>query len=363
MASLLNRLGNQSHLAATGTHKTTKYPVIPSLSGLAKASKEPEVTTDKDNAAKATHNKRIRVAQETVRTAGKENGLINLRRRPDDVKDIYADDISNEALVVAYVEHIYAYLRKREAVRVSASYMEGMSINTRMRSILMDWIVSVAYKFKMCQDSLFLAVDIIDRFLAIPELDATKDELQLIGVTSMFIASKFEEVYPPELDDFVFISDSACSRSQILETEMMITNALDFDFSRPHTSHFLRRVSKAASADTSEYSTAKYFAELTLLSIDFVAIAPSLTAAASLYLTLLMRRGISQAHWNAELRFYSGYEESEVKPVAGKLLELVRSTPRSKQQCIYKKYCSTKLQEVAVEAATTAEEIAHYFRH
>ena len=82
--------------------------------------------------------------------------------------------------------------------------------------------------------------------LQIPELDVTKDELQLIGVTCMFIASKFEEVYPPELEDFVFIADQACSKQQILETEQMICAALNFDFTRPTPAHFLRRCCKAA---------------------------------------------------------------------------------------------------------------------
>jgi hypothetical protein len=57
---------------------------------------------------------RCAVAQELIRTAGKENGLFTFRDRPSDVKDIYAEDLGNESLVVAYVEHIYTYLHQRE---------------------------------------------------------------------------------------------------------------------------------------------------------------------------------------------------------------------------------------------------------
>lgn len=62
----------------------------------------------------------------------------------------------------------------------------------------------------------------------------------------MFIAGKFEEVYPPDLEDYVFISDNGCSREEIVEMEMTIASALDFDFTRPLVSHFIRRCCKAA---------------------------------------------------------------------------------------------------------------------
>ncbi|GAV03000.1 hypothetical protein RvY_13491 [Ramazzottius varieornatus] len=307
--------------------------------------------------------KRQRILQDLVRTAGKENGLLTYRERPAEVRDIYTEDVGNESLVVAYVEHIYNYLHQREMVRLSASYMEGMSVNGRMRAILMDWIVSVAYKFKMSQDTLFLTVDMIDRFLAIPEMDVTKDELQLIGVTCMFIASKFEEVYPPELEDFVFIADQACSKQQILETEQVVCAALQFDFTRPSAAHFLRRCCKAAQASTEEYCLAKYITELSLLTIDFVAELPSKIAAAAMYLTMLMRRGEEEEPvWDADMQYYSFYSEAEVKPLAAKLLEVVKAAPSSRQQCIVKKYSSPKLYEVSPDAAAMATEIEKYFQ-
>jgi G2/mitotic-specific cyclin-B, other len=76
-----------------------------------------------------------------------------------------------------------------------------------MRSILVDWLIEVHLKFKLLPETLFITVSIIDRFLE--KVRVQKSRLQLVGVTALFIASKYEEIYPPELKDFVYITDGA----------------------------------------------------------------------------------------------------------------------------------------------------------
>lgn len=83
-----------------------------------------------------------------------------------------------------------------------------------MRAILVDWIIEVHLKFKLLPETLFVTVSLIDRFLEKQVVSRTK--LQLVGVTAMLIASKYEEIYAPEVRDFVFITDNAYSRSEIL---------------------------------------------------------------------------------------------------------------------------------------------------
>ncbi|OQV19526.1 hypothetical protein BV898_06513 [Hypsibius exemplaris] len=121
-------------------------------------------------AAQILRTKRIRIAQDhVVRTAGKENGCPpGFKGRPEHITDIYQGDDTSEALVVAYVEHIYSYLHFREETRLKQNYMDEMS-GERSDARHLDGLagVSVAYKFHMCQDTLFLAVDITDRFLAV----------------------------------------------------------------------------------------------------------------------------------------------------------------------------------------------------
>lgn len=73
----------------------------------------------------------------------------------------------------------------------------------------------------------------------------SKNKLQLVGVTSMLIAAKYEEMYPPEIGDFVYITDNAYTKAQIRSMECNILRRLDFNLGKPLCIHFLRRNSKA----------------------------------------------------------------------------------------------------------------------
>jgi G2/mitotic-specific cyclin-B, other len=93
--------------------------------------------------------------------------------------------------------------------------MSGQTeINDKMRSILIDWLIEVHHKFKLQPETLFITVRIIDKYLE--EAKVSKSRLQLVGVTALLIASKYEEIYPPELKDFVFITDKAYNKEDVL---------------------------------------------------------------------------------------------------------------------------------------------------
>ena len=72
-----------------------------------------------------------------------------------------------------------------------------------------------------------------------------RSKLQLVGVSAMLVASKYEEMYAPEIGDFVYITDNAYSKSDIRKMECLILNTLDFNLGKPLPLHFLRRNSKA----------------------------------------------------------------------------------------------------------------------
>lgn len=108
-----------------------------------------------------------------------------------------------------------------------------------MRSILIDWLVDVHLKFKLLPETLFLSVSLIDRYLE--RKSSTKSKLQLVGVTCMMIACKYEEIYAPEVRDFVYITDKAYSKDEILTMEKDILNVLEFDVNVPTSWRFLER--------------------------------------------------------------------------------------------------------------------------
>lgn len=130
----------------------------------------------------------------------------------DDIDERDADD---PLCATSYVQDMYEHFRTKEtSTSVRPVYMEDQQfINERMRSILVDWLVEVHLKFKLVPETLYLTVNIIDRYLA--KTEVSRPKLQLVGVTALLIASKYEEIYPPELRDLVYICDRAYSKIEV----------------------------------------------------------------------------------------------------------------------------------------------------
>ena len=96
------------------------------------------------------------------------------------------------------------------------SYMERQTgINAKMRAILVDWLVDVHIKFKFKLETHYLTVYLIDRFLEQTPTVVAREELQLVGVTALLLSSKYEEIYPPEIRELVYITDKAYTRAQV----------------------------------------------------------------------------------------------------------------------------------------------------
>uniref|UniRef100_A0A8C5MKD6 Cyclin B2 n=1 Tax=Leptobrachium leishanense TaxID=445787 RepID=A0A8C5MKD6_9ANUR len=226
----------------------------------------------------------------------------------NNVEDIDADDRDNPQLCSEYVMDIYSYLKHLEAQQaIHPRYLDGKDVNGRMRAILVDWLVSVHSRFQLLQETLYMGVGIMDRFLQVQPV--SRNKLQLVGVTSLLIASKYEEMYSPEIADFVYITDNAYTAAQIREMEMIILRELKFDLGRPLPLHFLRRASKSCSADAEQHTLAKYLMELTLIDYDMVHYHPSEIAAAGLCLSTKILR---QADWSPTQQHYTGYTEEDL---------------------------------------------------
>lgn len=117
-------------------------------------------------------------------------------------------------------------------------------ISEKMRAILIDWIVEVHKKFELVTETLYLAINIVDRYLATKVVK--RKELQLVGIGAMLIASKYEEIWAPEVNDFVCISDKAYSHQQMLVMEKCILGELQWNLTVPTPYVFLMRFIKAS---------------------------------------------------------------------------------------------------------------------
>lgn len=98
-------------------------------------------------------------------------------------------------------------------------------LQPRMRAILLDWLNEVCEVYKLHRETYYLSLDYLDRYLS-TNVSISKTFLQLIGITCLFIAAKVEEIYPPKLSEFAYVTDGACSEEDILKQELIILSAL-----------------------------------------------------------------------------------------------------------------------------------------
>lgn len=211
---------------------------------------------------------------------------------PPGVKDLDSEDLEDPLMVAEYANEIFEYLRDLEVKSIpNPDYMDHQDdLEWKTRGILVDWLVEVHTRFHLLPETLFLAVNIIDRFLSAKVVQL--DRLQLVGITAMFIASKYEEVLSPHVENFKRIADDGFSEAEILSAERFVLSTLNYDLSYPNPMNFLRRVSKADNYDIQSRTIGKYLMEISLLDHRFMRYRPSHVAAGAMYLArLLLDRG------------------------------------------------------------------------
>ncbi len=259
------------------------------------------------------------------------------------VDDIDQRDIDDPLCATGYVQDMYQHFRHKELVTsVRPIFMESQPfINERMRAILVDWLVEVHLKFKLVPETLYLTVNIIDRFLEKHEV--SRQKLQLVGVTALLLASKYEEIYPPELRDLVYICDRAYTRNDILEMEELILRVLHYQITIPSAHAFLVRFLKAAHADKKMVQISCYILDGTLQSYNLLHYLPSQLAAAAVYIA---RKCVGRHPWSPTLLRYAGYLEEDVVPVARAILA-DKAIASSELNAVHKKYSSSKYGQVS----------------
>lgn len=252
--------------------------------------------------------------------------------------DNSADTASSDPqCVVEYVEDIYANLREaeKEADAPKPEYMEQqLDVNSRMRSILVDWLIEVALKYKLRPETVFLAISIIDRFLA--KKRVSRKRLQLCGVVSLLIASKYEEINPPEIRNLVYICDRAYTKEEILQMEVVMLNTLDFQLKTPTIMPFLDRFARINGCSDMHRQLAQYVAELSLIELRMIRHSPSHIAAATVFLSNKLLK--QHPSWPQEMVDQTGYQESTIRSCAKELCTLLEGAPTNSLQAVQKKF-------------------------
>ena len=248
--------------------------------------------------------------------------------------------------LLVYINEIYSYYRKveRDLNVLSPETKElEMKAYGKLREILIDWLVKVHSSFQLLPETLYLAVNLIDRFLQ--KKLVTRDKLQLVGVTALFIACKYEQCLYPEIGEFAQQINGKCSKDDIIIIELVILQTLNFNLTVPSIFWFLIRFCKGIGCNEKTINLANYIAEKTLLKLNLGKFNPSLIAASSIYLA--RKYSFSEPFWPHELADYSGYRKLDMIGCINELERLMTRARKSRYKAVYNKYCTLEYGEVA----------------
>ncbi|XP_039041744.1 G2/mitotic-specific cyclin-2-like isoform X2 [Hibiscus syriacus] len=258
----------------------------------------------------------------------------------DPLLDIDNCDISNSLAVVEYIGDLYKFYKKAECAGcVPPNYMElQYDINQRMRGILIDWLIEVHYKFELMEETLFLTVNLIDRFLAIKQI--TRKKLQLVGITAMLLACKYEEVCVPVIEDLILISDKAYTRKEVLDMEKLMINSLQFNLSVPTPYVFMRRFLKAAQSNKKLELLSYFMIELSFVEYEMLKFPPSLLAAAAIFTAQCSLSGCK--HWSKTSEWYTSYSEEQLMECSRMMVRFHQKAGTGKLTGVQRKYSTSK---------------------
>lgn len=297
---------------------------------------------------------------------------------PKNVDDIDENWSLTHANGMDTVKENYFYLLYQEQMKPlspefpynPANLSEGTRlVDAKMRMTLLDWAMTCCEKLQLNALTMYQGVWILDRFIdecnspklrssesgINPDFRVNKSNLQLVGVCAFVIASKYEELEYPMLDDWVFLSADSCSKKDIMGMELNILKALDFDVSTPSPIQFLRRFGHIVNVDQEVYTIAKYFLETTIYCCQLSKVKFSEKALACLLIAGKLRE---KDFWNSDLEYYSQSQKEELLGVIASISKLVikitcdvlnKHNKKCKTISVFKKYSKDSNFGVAVK--------------
>ncbi|KAG5573592.1 hypothetical protein H5410_063358 [Solanum commersonii] len=250
------------------------------------------------------------------------------------IVDIDSADKKNILAAVEYIDDIQAYYKKIESSACAPlNYMgQQFDINERMRAILIDWLIEVHYKFELMEETLYLT-------------PVVRKKLQLVGVTALFLACKYEEVSVPVVQDLILISDKAYTGIEVLEMEKLMINTLQFKLSVPTTYVFMKRFLKAAQSDKKVELLSFFMTELCLVEYETLRFPPSMLAAAAIF-TAQCTLGVAK-EWTKTNEKYSNYTRDQLLECSKLMVNFHQKAATGRLTAVHRKYSISKYGFVA----------------
>ena len=205
----------------------------------------------------------------------------------NDSKDTL-NDLNNYSSKNEYLDEIYINLlldEKKFENKINPEYFSFQkSINYKMRSILVDWIIEIHFYFKFLKKTLFQTVYIIDAYLSKKNID--KKFLQLLGVASLLISCKENEIIYPSLNKLIQLTDNAFTISELKNMEIKIMKTLNFDILSPTAEEFFEINAKFFNFSDEHMCVGEYFLKCSLIGYNMLKYNQSTIAIACGYIIM-----------------------------------------------------------------------------
>ena len=272
------------------------------------------------------------------------------------VKYFNISNINNIQIPKEYINIIYYNLLKEEEKGINPmpdyTYMSRQKeINDKMRSILVDWIIDVHFKFGFTDETLFMTISIIDRYLSICQI--TRTNFQLLGITALMIACKHEEIDLPKIDDFIYITDNAYVKNEVIKMEEDVLYKLNFSFLYPSPIKFFEYLSLHFGFSKKHHMMGKYLMESFLLDVKNAKYKPSIISCACAYIVMKFFK-MANYHDSYNKKFYNldetveRYSEHNIKECAKDICLLVDNINKTNYQACLKKYSKPEQEKVSI---------------
>ncbi|CAJ1916054.1 unnamed protein product [Sphenostylis stenocarpa] len=302
-----------------------------------------EIQKDKKRKGDDNYKKKSRAFTSVLTARSKAASGITNHKPKEQVIDIDAGDVDNELAAVEYVDDLYKFYKLVENENRPRDYIESQpDINKRSRAILVNWLIEVNTKFELSLETLYLTINIIDRFLAVKSVPGK--ELQLVGISAMLMASKYEEIWAPGVDNLVCFT--TYSHEQILVMEKIILDKLEWTLTVPTPLVFLVRFIKASVPDQELENMTHFLSELGLMHYDTLMYSPSMFAASAVFAA---RCTLNKTPlWNETLKLHTGYSQEQLMECARLLVSFHSMVGNEELKVVYRKYSDPQKGAVAM---------------
>ena len=309
--------------------------------------------TNNTNCSLESNNFNIKNTQYIFYPERNNNTIFQNQAEPKERKKLFDYEFqSNEEYISfagEYLNEIYANLlfdEKELKFKPNLGYMKNQKdINEQMRAILIDWLIEVHYRFRLKNETLFQTVWIIDSYLSLQQIARAK--LQLLGIASLLISCKSQEIYYPQLKEFIDITDGAYIKNELIEMENLVLKILNFNIVSPTANDYYNIISKAFNFDKKQFYLGKYFLESSLIDYNMIKYSPSVIAVSCAYI-VMKYFGINNYKilYSNEV-IIEECPQKVIKDAAREICILVKNLSQSTLKAVKEKYSLSQFLNVA----------------